>query len=164
MTRPLVELQTWEFDLVSLVGARRASARWHSGNAAHYDQKRMEDERTAQVAACAAELAVAKWTNRYWHAHVWDARDHDKFKDLPDVGTNIEVRRVRTSDSAAVREHQVGKRLVLFVAKPIMPELRSVEILGWFPYDLAWQHGTPSDYAQNTRLLDPKHLRLEIPK
>jgi len=161
MTYPIIELERWEYDLVNLVGARRCSARWDSQDALHYDPKRMEDDRTAQVAACAAELAVAKYTNRYWHAHVWDARDHQLYKDWPDVGRNIEVRRVRTSNTAAVRQHQIGKGLVLFVAKPVMPEIRAVEILGWLPHDLAWEKATPSDYAENTRVISPQHLRLE---
>jgi hypothetical protein len=123
----------------------------------------MEDDRTAAVAACAAELAVAKHTNRYWSGHVWDYRDHNQYKDIPDVGTNIEVRRIRTKNMAAVRKRQVGKGLVLFVAKPIMPEIRSVEIHGWMHYDQAWEAGVPSDYDPDTRLIDSECLNVYQP-
>jgi hypothetical protein len=118
----------------------------------------MEDDRTASVAACAAELAVAKHINRYWSGHVWDHRDHNQYKTMPDVGTNIEVRRIRTRDKAAVRKIQVGKGLVLFVAKPIMPEIRSVEIYGWMKYDEAWEVGIQSDYDADTRLIGTEYL------
>jgi hypothetical protein len=124
----------------------------------------MEDDRTAAAAACAAELAVAKYTNRYWSGHVWDYRDHNQYKEIPDVGTNIEVRRIRTRETAAVRKRQVGKGLVLFVAKPIMPEIRSVEIYGWMHYDEAWSVGTQSDYDPDTRLISVDHLNTYEPK
>ena len=66
------------------------------------------------------------------------------------MGTNIEVRRIRTSPDAAVRKKQLGKGLILFVAQPEEPELRSVDILGWMDYDEAWEQGKPSSYAPET--------------
>ena len=156
--KPIVNLLPWEYEWVCHVGARRFAANWFRPDAKHYHRDRMEDDRTAQVAACAAELAVAKHTNRYWSGHVWDYRDHNQYKDIPDVGTNIEVRRIRTRDTAAVRKKQVGKGLVLFVAKPVMPEIRSVEIYGWMHYDEAWAVGTQSDYDPDTRLVSVEHL------
>jgi hypothetical protein len=60
-----------------------------------------------------------------------------------------------------VRRHQVGKGLVLFVAKPVMPELREVDIYGWRDYDEAWELARPSDYdPENTKLLDLDWLKL----
>tara|TARA_B100000678_G_C18045869_1_gene436608 strand:- start:127 stop:507 length:381 start_codon:yes stop_codon:yes gene_type:complete len=119
----------------------------------------MEDDRTAQVAAAVCELAVAKTTNRYWHAHIWHATEHHRFKDLPDVGRNIEVRRVRTSKSAAVRRHQCGKGLVLFVAYALPPELREVDVLGWIDMDSAWEAGEPPSWdTENSRVVSPEHL------
>jgi len=158
---PVIELSPWEYEWASHVGARRYIENWGRRNAAHYDATRMEDDRTAQVAACVAELAVAKYTNRYWSGHVWSARDHDIHKDMADVGNNIEVRRLRTREYAAVRRHQLGKGLVLFAAKPVMPELRSVEVYGYMPYDEAWSEGKPTDYdPENTREVSVKLLRL----
>lgn len=159
--RPVIELFPWEYEWASHVGARRYIENWERGNAKHYDSARMEDDRTAQVAACVAELAVAKYTNRYWSGHVWPVKQHTVYKDMADVGNNIEVRRLRTRDFAAVRKHQLGKGLVLFVAKPVMPELRSVEIYGFMDYDKAWEAGTPTDYdPDNTREIGPDHLKL----
>lgn len=160
---PIINLTPWEYEWVSHVGARRYIANWNKGDAKHYDRDRMEDDRTAQVAACAAELAVAKFANRYWSGHVWDARDHNLYRHAPDVGTNIEVRRIRTRNEAAVRKHQVGQKLILFVAKPLMPEIRSIEIYGWIPYDKAWEFGVPSDYDKDTRLIGPDMLCQDLP-
>ena len=120
----------------------------------------MEDNRTAQVAACVGELAVAKVTNQYWSGHVWHKSDHKEYKHLPDVGTDIEVRRVRTSTSGAVRRRQLGQGLTLFIVRPVMPELRTVEMLGWLNHDEAWELGEPSGYdTENTRVIAQELLK-----
>lgn len=155
-----VDLTTWEYEYANSVGIRRFTANWTKHDAPHYKRERMEDDRTATVAAAVCELAVAKYTNRYWHGHIWHATDHKKFKDLPDVGRNIEVRRIRTGSSAAVRKHQLGKGLILWVAKAVEPEFRQVELYGWLPYDEAWDIGKPSKYdPDSTRVVDVQLLR-----
>ena len=155
----IVNLEAWEYEWASHVGARRYTANWGKQNAPWYDGNRMEDDRTAQVAAAVCELAVAKVTNRYWSGHVWPPVEHKARRDTPDVGHNIEVRRVRTSKRAAVRKHQVGKGLVLIVAYAVPPELREVEILGSIGMDRAWELGEPSSYdSEGTRLISPSHL------
>lgn len=160
-----VELQSWEYEYANQVGIRRFTANWTKPDAPHYKKERMEDDRTAQVAAAICELAVAKHTNRYWHAHIWHHTDHNKYRDLPDVGRNIEVRRIRTRKEAAVRKHQLGKGLVIWVAETIAPELREVNLYGWLKYDDAWELGTPSTYAPETtrvipveQLIDPAFI------
>lgn len=161
MDRPKIILKPWEYEWASHVGARRYIENWKRGNASYYNLSRMEDDRTAQVAACVAELAVARFINQYWSGHVWHVSEHSQYKELADVGENIEVRRLRTKESAAVRRHQLGKQLILFVAKPILPELREVIIYGCREYDEAWNLGTPSDYdPENTREVAPEHLLL----
>ena len=146
-----IRLERWEYEHASSVGIRRFTERWGSVNAAHYNAERMEDDRTAQVAAAIAELAVAKWTNRYWSGHVWSAADHAKFRHLPDVGRNIEVRRVRSRGGVAVRRHQVGKGLVVWAAQPVAPEFRTVELWGWIDYDEGWSIGDPSGFSDDCR-------------
>jgi len=157
----VIDLAPWEYEWASHVGTRRYIENWEKKDAHYYKKERMEDDRTAQVAACVCEIAVARHTNRYWSGHVWNKHQHDGFKnDIADVGSNIEVRRVRTGNTAAVRKRQVGKGLVLFVAKPIMPELRTVEIWGYLEYDQAWELGVPSDYdPDGTRLISREHLK-----
>ena len=154
-----ITLETWEYEHANNVGIRRFTANWCKGDAPHYKREYMEDDRTAQVAAAVCELAVAKHTNRYWHAHIWHATDHNKFRDLPDVGRNIEVRRIRTRKEAAVRKHQLGQGLVIWVAEAIAPELREVTLHGWLKYDDAWALGTESTYApETTRVIKIEQL------
>ena len=154
-----VELDPWEYEHALHVGARRFIENWGKADAAHYDKKRMEDNRTALAAASVGELAVAKVTNQYWPGHVWHKSDHKVYRHLPDVGHNIEVRRVRTSTSAAVRRRQLGMGLVLWVVQPVPPEFRVVDLLRWIDYDEAWEKGERSHYdPENTRVIGEQFL------
>jgi len=154
-----VELDPWEYEHALHVGARRFIENWGKADAAHYDKKLMEDNRTALAAACVGELAVAKVTNQYWPGHVWHKSDHKTYRHLPDVGHNIEVRRVRTSTNAAVRRRQLGQGLVLWVVQPVPPEFRVVDLLGWIDYDEAWEKGEPAHYdLENTRVIGEQFL------
>lgn len=163
---PVVTLLPWEKDWATHIGTARHEVNLTRGDAAWYDAKRMEDNLTASIVAAVAELAVAKWTNRFWSGSIWPVADHDLYKDLPDVGRNIEVRTVRTSSSAAVRKHQVGKGLVLWVAKPLRPDLDQVEMWGWLPMDEAWDLGQPAAYDKTgkTRTVHRKYLRQDLPR
>ena len=155
-----VDLEPWEYEWASHVGTRRFIENWEKSDANHYDRNRMEDDRTAQVAACVGELAVARVTNQYWSGHVWPGNRHEENKGRPDVGHNIEVRRVRTSSNGAVRRRQLDKGLILFIVRPAMPELRAVEMLGWIDHDEAWELGEPSGYdSQNTRVIKEDYLK-----
>lgn len=155
----IITLEPWEYEHANNVGIRRYTANWTKPNAPHYKAEHMEDDRTAQVAAAICELAVAKHTNRYWHAHIWHHTEHNKYRNLPDVGRNIEVRRIRTQPAAAIRRHQLGKNLVLYVAATHPPELRQVTLHGYIKYDEAWEKGTPTKYdPHNTRSINIEHL------
>lgn len=160
----IVEIEPFEYEWASHVGTRRYIENWPKEDAPHYKKELMEDDRTASVAACVCEIAVAKITNRYWSGHVWNASQHNHYKNsIKDVGRNIEVRRVRTGDSAAVRKRDIGKGLVLFVAKAIMPELRQVEVWGYIDYDDAWELGKPAPYSpEDTRLIHRSELTVEF--
>lgn len=156
-----ITLEPWEYEHACNVGIRRYTANWTKPDAPHYKNKQMqEDNRTAQVASAICELAVAKHTNRYWHAHIWHHTEHNKYRHLPDVGENIEVRRLRTRETAAIRRHQnTIPELVIFVAKPTAPEFREITIYGWIRQTDAWNIGTPSDYdPENTRLIHTDQL------
>lgn len=154
-----IHLETWEYEHASNVGIRRYTANWSKKDAPHYKKEHMEDDRTASVAGAVCELAVAKFTNRYWHAHIWHATEHNTFRNLPDVGRNIEVRRIRTRKKAAVRRHQLGSGLVLWAAEAIAPEFREVTLYGWLKYDDAWEMGQPAVYdPDNTRTIQVEQL------
>ena len=57
-----IELDPWEYEHALNIGARRYVANWGKRDATHYDKNRMEDNRTAQAAACVsrADRAEAK--------------------------------------------------------------------------------------------------------
>lgn len=129
----LITLYPWEYQRACEVGIARYVANWGKDDAAHYDRDLMEDDRTATVAAAACEVAVARHVNRYWHGHVWHRSEHARYRHLPDVGRNIEVRRVRTGNRVAVRRSDEGK--VVWAARAIGPEFRQVEALGWLVAD-----------------------------
>lgn len=162
-TTLLVELTSWEFTWAEHVGIARHEVNLTRRDAGWYDSRRMEDNRTASISAAVAELAVAKHVNQYWSGSVWPVADHARYKDLPDVGRDIEVRTVRTSTAAAVRKHQVGKGLILWVAKPVRPKFHEVELWGWLPVDTAWELGTQARYdaSGRTRVVERKHLNTE---
>lgn len=165
----LIALESWEYEHALHVGTRRYTANWGKADAEHYIKGRMEDDRTAQQAACVAELAVAKHANRFWSGHVWHASDHDRYRDsVADVGGNIEVRRVRNPrNGVAVRRHQLGKGLILWAAYPVPPEFRTVELWGWLPYDEAWDLGTYPDWdngKQKTRTVARHLFRTDLPR
>ena len=156
----LIELEKWEYEWASHVGSRRFTEIWEKQDAPHYKREYMEDDRTAQVAAAIGELAVARVTNQYWGGHVWAGNRHVENRNRADVGHNIEVRRVRSSNNAAVRRRQLGKGLVLFVVRPVPDEFRTVEMLGWIDHDEAWELGEPSGYdPENTRVIAANNLR-----
>lgn len=150
-----IELASWEYARAADVGIRRFTANWGREDAAHYsDPERKEDDRTATVASAIAELAVAKYLNRYWHGHVWHASEHGMYDLLPDVGHATEVRRIRVSQGLPVREKQNQiQGLIVWAAFPIPPEFKTVEILGWIPQTVGWRDGRWANYKDE----DPKN-------
>ena len=139
----IIDLEPWEYEHAYQVGVRRYTENWNKQDASYYNKSSMEEDRNAQVAAAICELAVAKHTNQYWHGSVWDGRKHKKYKGMPDVGKNIEVRRVRTQSGPAVREKDLDRNLVIWGAELVDPEYRKVRLLGWIDaqsgYDIGIQ-------------------------
>lgn len=130
---PIITIMPWEYERAFAVGAGRFTANWGVPDAEYYDRSLMEEDRNAQVAAAICELAVAKYTGKYWHAGVWHRSDHGKYRHLADVGDDIEVRRVRTRNAVKVRSKDKGK--VVWAARTADNEYRTVEILGFISAD-----------------------------
>lgn len=157
----IVMLDPWELDWVRHVAEQRNVANEGKRDAAHYDPARMQDNLVASVAACASELAVAKAVNRYWDGSYWSAGEHSRYADRPDVGTNIEVRRVRKrGNPLPVRKRDVDRGRVMFLAYPVPDDFREVHVLGYVKAADGWAVGRPADYdaAGNTRLVEQRHL------
>jgi hypothetical protein len=143
-----VKLETWEYEYASHIGIRRFTANWSKSDASYYDRNKMEDDRTAQVASAIGELAVAKAVDKYWSASIWAGQDHDQYKYIADVSNNIEVRRVRTQSGPAIRYKDLNRGLIIFGVKPIEPEFREVDILGWIPAEVGWETGEEISYGR----------------
>ena len=153
----IIYLETWEYEYASTIGIRRATNNWGKLDAPYYDPSKMEENRTAEVAAAICELAVAKAVNEYWSASIWKGTDHAQYKHLPDVGRDIEVRRVRTQPGPAIRAKDLEKgNQILFGAHAIEKEFTTVEILGWTTFNEAWEVGTPVKYG---KIVPREHLR-----
>lgn len=162
-----VRLRPWEYTLVAQVGADRAARNHDRPDAAHYDRSRMEDDRTAQHASCAAECATARLLDKYWTAGgAWDSARHSEFRSLADVSDNIEVRRIRESTSSTFAVDEKDRKRVIVAAYVEPPELRDVRILGWIKGEEALKIGTPAKYGNRKRVpisaLSLDHIEGEI--
>lgn len=130
---PIVRLERWEYEHAVDVGVRRMTANWNKQDAEYYQNKSiLQEERVASPAIAVCELAVAKYLGLYWHGSYWHATEHSKYRDLPDVGEDVEVRRVRTG-AATVRRKDRGRKV--WVAREHDSEHRTVEILGFVEAD-----------------------------
>jgi len=151
----IIKLETWEYEYACHIGIRRFTANWYKPDAEYYQvDERKEDDRTAQVAAAIGELAVAKLLNQYWHATIWSADKHKEYNKLPDVGKNIEVRRVRTQDAVCIREKDTGRNFIVFAVRPIEKEFREVEVFGWVKADEGFSRGIVTDWGNVFPLKD----------
>jgi len=158
----IVHLEEWEWRHAMHVAAARTTANWKKEDASQYqgNKNRMEDNRTNNERACVCELAVAKATNRYWSGSEWPSDRHDDHKDKEaDVGTNIEVRCIRTRKAFKIKEaSDVGKGRILFGTETLRTsdgkeELKTVKIYGWIAIDKAWEelvNNNPPDYINKT--------------
>jgi hypothetical protein len=151
----IIKLETWEYEYASHIGIRRFTANWGKEDAEYYQNaERKEDDRTAEVAAAIGELAVAKLINQYWHATIWTKQKHNEFKKLPDVGRNIEVRRVRTQDAVCIRKKDTGRGSIVFAVRPIEKEFMEVEVFGFIDADEGFAKGETVDYGNVFPLKD----------
>lgn len=130
---PIVRLERWEYEHAVDVGVRRMTANWNKQDAEYYQNKEvLQEERVASPATAACELAVAKYLGLYWHGSYWHTSEHNKYRDLQDVGEDVEVRRVR-SGAATVRRKDRGRKV--WVAREHDEEHRTIEILGFVEAD-----------------------------
>lgn len=129
----IITLRPWEYARGFQVGIDRFVANWSTQDAKHYDRAAMEEDRNAQAAAALCEIAVARYTNQYWHGGVWHRSEHVRYRGIADVGENIEVRRIRTATGVPVRLTDEGR--VVWAARTVDPEYRQIELLGFVNAD-----------------------------
>ena len=157
-----VRLDPWTRDLAGYVARKLLDANSARGDAAHYDRRLMEPDEQAQVASCCAEVAVAKHLNRYWHAAYMSVEQHRQMPDLPDVGDNIEVKRIRSPQNPlAIRKVYADLGRAMVLAYPVPPDYTTVHLIGWgWAADL-WPLGKQAEWdrSQATRLVPQGMLR-----
>jgi hypothetical protein len=156
----IVRLERWEREWAEHVARNRNEANEGKQDAAHYDPSRMQDNLTASIASCVAELAVAKGYGLYWDGAYWTAAEHRKFADRPDVGQNVEVRRTRSSGGRLpVRRRDMERGRVMALAYPVPPDFTEVRLLGTIGAVRGWELGSPADYdPAGTRLVEQRFL------
>ena len=158
---PTIYLEPFEHNIAVQVGVARYNMRKDSGDQSYYDPARMESNFNANIASAVCEMAVAKYTNQYWACHVWCVEQHRLYSRMPDVGTNIEVRRVRDKKNpVAIRERDVRDGRMIYAVYAKAPEYEEVEILGCIDAQEGWNIGTiPSyDKKNNTRVVATEQL------
>ena len=157
-----VELMPDELTQATLVGEGRAAAWDEADNAPHYaDKTKRQDDRTAHIAAACCELATARLLGLDWTAGTaWRKDEHADNRHLPDVGKNIEVRRIRypNAETFAVRQRDRGRIMVAAFAEP--PRFIVIRVLGWISANRAWEVGQPTG---NYRRCGIHHLKLTPP-
>jgi hypothetical protein len=161
-----ITLESWELAIALHVGAMRTANMAHVDDAPHYqrDRKPAPDGYTLDQVGAIAEMAVAKYTRRYWPASAWPAEQHTEMKDLyPDVLPDIEVRSVQQPHyRLVVRQGDVkARRNIVKTQVHQHPDgTVTVTLYGWAPAELAWYAGVTAPWGdENVRLLDDSKLK-----
>lgn len=156
----LVSLTDWEHAWALHVGTQRHEIRSGSGDAPHYDPARMEDNLSASRASACVEIAVAKYKGAYWGGHYWPVDEHDKWKWIPDVEPNIEVRRVREMNNpVAVRRRDAHADRVIVCGWPDpTTAYQDVWLVGEIEATDGWKVGMPSEYDPDGTRLVPQGM------
>lgn len=150
-----IELNDSDLVLARLVADKRNEMNTGRGDAPAYarNSERMEDNTVAMYASTRCELATAKAFNRYWHASWWPAEQHHLHKHEPDVGVNIEVKRIRSPHNPLlVKEDYVTLDRVIVLAYAHTDPENLVDVIGFIPATTAWDIGLPVDW-DNSGLL-----------
>ena len=105
-------------------------------NYAGDNKAKLEPEIAANVRTIVAEYAVAKLYKKSFTFPFYPNAEHSYRKDIADVGTNIEVKSIRTKDEIPVFPKDIRDGWVLVGARVIDRDYYSeVEIFGWLPME-----------------------------
>lgn len=132
--------------LAAVSGMLRRQANFTKGNSRSYSRgAKLQPEAFASPAGCAAEIAVAQHLGMSWDARAWLASQHNQFSRMPDVGENIEVKRIRDNKKfVEVKAKETGRGRILWVVRTVGEEHLELDLLGWMTYDDAWAAGEPT--------------------
>lgn len=156
-----VFLEDYEIENAVRVGTARYNLRKDSQDRSYYDNNRKQNDLLAMINSAVGECAVAKATNEYWHAGVWCNSKHLLFKDRPDVGLNIEVRRIREPyNPIPVRKSDVTRGRVVYGVYVKDFEYEEVTIVGYVESEWGWSIGRKPEWDRydDNRVVDIQHL------
>ena len=101
-------------------------------NYAGENKKNLEPEIAANVRTIVAEYAVAKLYKQPFTFPFYTNEEHYFRKDIADVGTNIEVKSIRTRDAIPVFPKDIRPNWILVGARVLDGDYYSqVEVYGW---------------------------------
>jgi len=135
MTAPhiLQVMEPFEIQEIQTLGNFRTRENLGKTDAAHYsDPTALQPNHLADIASVTCERAVAKALGLYpTAASAWKAQDHARYRGLPDVGKNTEVKRVRdaTTTTFPIHRKDMEANRVMVVCHLEGPD--RVRILGW---------------------------------
>ena len=105
-------------------------------NYAGDNKRNLEPEIAANVRTIVAEYAVAKFYKKSFTFPFYTNEEHYFRKDIAEVGTNIEVKSIRTKDEIPVFPKDIRPGWLLVGARVLDRDYYSqVEIFGWLPME-----------------------------
>jgi hypothetical protein len=112
----IITLSKDEVRVCTMLAVERWLAKFGSTDQPNYAQGKadgkLEPEINANIRANVCEWAVAKHYNMAWNNPWYPNSLHKKRYPLPDVGTNVEVRSIRTQDSIPFWRKDEGKVII----------------------------------------------------
>lgn len=133
----IVTLDISEVRTIAHVAMERWLTKYGSVDRPNYagDNKRfLEPEIAANVRSCVAEYAVAKLLRQPWVFPWYPNSEHWYRKDFPDVGSNIEVKTVRTRTDFPVFRKDIREGMYLVGARVTDEDFYTeVEVFGYMP-------------------------------
>ena len=129
----IVTLSKEEVRACADAALNRWMMKWGSQDRENYqDKSKLEPEIAANVRTIVAEYAVAKLYKKSFTFPFYPNEEHGYRKDIAEVGTNIEVKTIRTKDEIPVFPKDIRPGWVLVGARVLDRDYYSeVEIYGW---------------------------------
>lgn len=140
----IVNLSKEEVRACADIALNRWMMKWGSIDRENYagDNKRnLEPEIAANVRTIVAEYAVAKLYKKSFTFPFYPNEEHPYRKDIAEVGTNIEVKTIRTKDEIPVFPKDIREGWILVGARVLDRDYYSeVEVYGWLPMEEIPKH------------------------
>lgn len=131
----IVKLSKEEVRACADVALNRWMMKWGSVDRPNYagdNKAKLEPEIAANVRTIVAEYAVAKLYKQSFTFPFYTNEEHPFRKDIADVGTNIEVKSIRTRDEIPVFPKDIRPGWLLVGARVQDRDYYSeVEVFGW---------------------------------